>query len=348
MVEPRFIKYTRETADKKQTAKKKSRQNIKWALVSFLVFATLAIVLWSLAWRAPVNNSLVGAYSPPGSRTAIKPYSKARWLLHEAHAAQLKTCLAWYHYVKLSPADSCAALDKAGFRPFLFVDEKDSVVNIFDQTSDESALNKCDFAFSLTKVEGALGGFLRRRSLENSSILKNKWITSKDDNILVDPKILTSVYAQFLPSKPKFSEQYACYLANVWDMAVASYVAIYHKPPTSLEGLLDGLGLKPNPDCIFPIDSKSPGISCEGGLINGQIVYWKVNLSGGVTKGQARYYDTYDTSWDDPGTPQKITTQAGTSPVADPALVQGQREVMFNNEIIRKFLDSGKNAQGQG
>ena len=156
----------------------------------------------------------------------------------------------------------------------------------------------------------------------------------------MNPQTYTSVHAQFLPDSPRFDEQYMSYLSELWMSAVSSFVVLYQRPPSNLDDLIDGLGLAFNPDCVWPFDPETNiQASCEGGIIDGKIVYWQVTLANRQTKGQARYWDSY-TTYNDPDTPERIVTATTTSTVVDPSLVEGQRKVMFTSEIIRQGLES--------
>jgi hypothetical protein len=302
--------------------------------IALLVFVVLAGVMGVLAWKAPISNSVTGAYVPPTSIGEIKPFSRARWFLHDAHAGQLAVDLAWFQYAKQSPARSVDDLDAAGFRPFVFVDEKGAAVEV----AAGSPL-QVSFGLGIISLAGTAGGYVSRRSMQDKNVLGKYWTESENLTIRVDPMADTSLYRQFLPDNPQFAGQYVCFLADVWDAAVARFVAIYHRPPNSFQDLLNGVGLKPNPKCVWPLDGGGGGFGCEGGIIDGKIAYWKVTLNG-RTHGQARYYDTYNSSYDDPATPASITTSSGSSPVADPDQIQGQRVIMFSLSIIRDMLRS--------
>jgi hypothetical protein len=309
---------------------------IKRVIIGLLVFAILAIVLGSLALRAPVKNSLMGTYTPPRGRADIGPYSSARWFLHDAHAAQLRVDLAWYQRVKGLPAKSVSQLDASGFRPFVFVDETGGVVDV-----QNAGPVKTPFGLAIVGAEGTSCGYVSRRSMQNESLLNKKWMEPQEETVKVDSKADTSIHGQFLSGSQSFADQYACFMADAWDAAVARYVAIYHKPPSSLNECLDGMGLKPNPSCVWPAGIGG-GVSCDGGVIDGKIVYWRVTLSDGSARGQARYYDTYNQSFDDPATPPNITTSSGSTPVADPADIGGRRDVIFTLGAMRDLIAGAK------
>jgi hypothetical protein len=336
MAELRFKKYATAGTQTAQQQKKGMKQGCRRTVVSLLVLAILAIVLVGLAMKAPIKNSLSGVYSPPASFSDIPPYSRARWLLHDAHAAQLATDIAWYNRSKLAPPKTADELDSAGFRPFVFHEPGGAIIQVTEPGAIQSP-----FGLAIVSPEGTASGYMTRRSVQNTSLAGQKSVEVKDETVIVDPKTDTSLHGQFLPDSPTFAEEYACFLADAWDAAVARFVAIYHRPPTSLGELLDGVGLEPNPDSVWPL-SGSPGVRCEGGIIDGKIAYWTVTLSGGATRGQARYYDTYDTSYDDSATPENITTSSGSSPVADPGLIEGHREVMFSLSMIKDLIESAK------
>jgi hypothetical protein len=336
MAEPRFRKYADPGAPTAQMRKNILKRGCRRTFLSLLVIVVLVVVLGGLALKAPVRNSLVGEYVPPASFTDIKPYSRARWLLHDAHSAQLATDIAWFNRSRLSPPKIAAELDAAGFRLFMFHEPGGGIIQVTEPGAIQSP-----FGLAIVSPEGTASGYMTRRSSRDSSLLGQTSIQSDDETIIVDPKSDTSLHGQFLPDSPTFAEEYVCFLADAWDVAVARFVAIYHKPPSSLEQLLDGLGLEPNPDCVWPL-SGGGGVRCEGGIIDGKIAYWTVTLAGGATRGQARYYDTFDTSYDDPATPENVTTRSGSSPVADPGLIDGHREVMFSLSIMRDLLDSAK------
>ena len=333
MIQPRFKKYIGSELKKPDAKNPSSRKGCKTVVTTILVILILGVVAAGLALKAPIKNSLSGTYVAPASRTDIKAFSRARWSLLDAQAAQLGTDLAWYHRSKTSPAVSVGELDKAGFRPFQFIDEAGNAVEILD-----TGPIKAPFGFALLAPEGTIGGYLRRGSMENKSILGRTWLETQEDKVRIDPLMVTKLHGQFLPDTPQFAEEYVCFLADVWDSAVGRFVAIYHKPPASFAELLDGLGLKANPTCAWPLDGKTGSLAIEGGIIDGNIIYWTVTLAGGATRGQARYYDTYSTTWDDPATPANITARTGSSPVVDPGLIEGQRVVMFNLGVLKNLL----------
>ena len=336
MVQPRFRKYV-STDGKPKVPKARPRQVTDfWRVLSALpILAFLVLVTAIIAFVTPVKNSLSADYSPPASRADIGRYTRARWLLQDAQATQLGVDLAWYHRSKLSPAQSVMELDNTGFRPFFFVDEADRPLEILSTTQDPDG-NVKPFLFAILPFQGTSGTYLSRRSAMYTNIIGRSWTRANEEIRTVNPQADTSVHGQFLPDAPQFAEEYVCYLADVWESAVASYAALYQRPPSSLDELLDGLGLEPNPACLWPIEPQL-GVSFEGGFIDAKIAYWQVTLAGGATRGQARYYDAY-TSYDDPDTPANIITRQGPSEVVDPGLIQGTRRVMFNLEILRHRL----------
>lgn len=344
MLQERLKKFT--DIDAKAKVERHVRRRIigtslRRTIVVLLVFLILGIVFAGIAYKAPIRNSVIGDYTPPTSRDKMEPYSRARWFLHDAHTAELTVDLAWYNRSKAAPPQSIADLEKAGFCPFTFVDEKGSAIEILD-----SGKVTGPFGIALTVADGNLGGFVSLRSMQDISLLNRRWLESKEETITIDPAKETSIYAQFLPDKPQLSEVYVCFLADVWDTAVSRYVAIYHKSPENINVLLDGVGLAANPNCVWPLDGRTGGVTCEGGVIDGKIVYWRVTLANGGTHGQARYYDSYDASFDDPETPPNISTKDGLSPVADPDMIGGNHVVMFSPSIMKKLLDGARTSNG--
>ena len=345
MKQPRFKQYTELALTQKEKEKeKKPRKGLTLIgkVIGFLVvFVILVGVGCVIAWMAPFRNSLSGKYTPPSSRNEINPFSRASWSLAEAHLRQLAADLAWYYRSTASPASSVEELDSAGFRPFLFVGPDDSLVQILSADSDLKMLGE-NFGLAIRK-EGGKNSCVSQRVLRKTTIFGRSWIVPSRIVKDIDPEADTRVHGQFLPDAPQFAEEYVCYLANLWDLMVGSYVAIYHRAPSNLDELLDGLGLKPNPDCVWPLEkAKSFGVKLECGLIDNQISYWCVTLAGGATRGQARYYDTYSTSFDDPKTPAEIKTESGSSMVVDPGLVKGARVPMLTLESVQNLLSQAK------
>lgn len=338
MAQPRFRKYA-PTGRKPNAQIPKSRTRRAggfWRFLSaLLILVFLVLIAAIIAFVTPVKDSVSGDYSPPTSRTDSGRYTRARWLLQDAHAAQLGVDLAWYHRSRLSPAQSTMDLDSAGFRPFFFLDESDQPLEILGASQDADS-NAKPFLLAILSPQGTSGAYMSRRSALYTNMLDRSWTRASEETKIVNPQADTSLHGQFLPVAPQSAEEYVCYLAHVWETAVASYAAMYQKPPSSLDELLDGLGLEPNPACVWPLERRTK-VSVEGGLIDGKIVYWQVTLPGGVPRGQARYYDSY-TSYDDPDTPANIITREGSSEVVNPILIQGTRRVMFNLEILRERL----------
>jgi hypothetical protein len=337
MPQPRFRQYT--SLAHEQRKKGGVAPGCRRAFLLVIVVFVLLVLAAVLVGITPVRNSLKGEYSPPSNRESIAPYSQSGWFLADAHASQLASDLAWYHRIKGRPAESVSDLDTVGLRPFLFLNEKNLPVQVMDSGADIISI-KDAFLLAILPNEETSGGYLVRRSAESANIFGKTWTEPTEERVSVNPQSLTSVHAQFLPNEAGFDAEYMCFLTEVWENAVASYVMLYQKPPSSLDNLLDGLGLVPNPDCMWPFDPERPlSVSCEGGLIDGKIVYWQVILPGVGTKGQARYWDSY-TAYDDPDTPEKIVTATATSTVVDPGLIDGQRRVMFTPDLVRAKLES--------
>ncbi len=338
MVQPRYKQYTNNDRKKKEERRSSGRKfgrGCTLILVLIVVVTGCAIVLQQM----PMRTSTSGEYTRPDSRNNIGQYSLARWFLHDAHANQFATDLAWYHRSKLSPAQRVSELDAEGFRPFLFLDEKDTGINILDAWDDP--VSKADpFMMALLQTRGTGAGFISRRSLTNTNIFGDTWMDVDEEQISVNPQEDTSLHAQFLPVTPQFIEEYVCYLAQVWETAAADYIELYQRPPGNLEDLLNGVGLAPNPDCVWPFEERDrSGVNFEGGVIDGNIIFWRVTLIGGATRGQARYWDQY-TTYDDPDTPINIITQSMTSTVVDPGLVKGPVRVLLDLDTVKALLDS--------
>ncbi len=338
MAQPRFRQYAR-LSHEPRVRKPIFGAGCRRYLFAVLVITLLAIFAAFLAAIVPVRDSLAGNHAPPSARGAIEPYSQARWYLMDAHASQLESCLAWYHRATGHSATTLAELDGSGFRPFLFLDERNLPVKLLD--SSESAESVDDsFLLALMPQQGTTTRILTRRSKENSNIFGIEWLNSSEEETAIKHQSMSSVQGQFLPHNPGFDEIYACFLADVWESAVVGYIVLYLRPPTNLQNLLDGLGLVPNPDCVWPFDPEEEmSVACEGGLINSEIVYWQVTLLNGETRGQAKYWDYY-TSYDDPDTPANIVVGSTSSAVVDPNQVLGLKRVMFTPDILMNLIDS--------
>lgn len=338
MAQPRFRQYTGVSSDARKIDKSAVARGIRRGFITILVLAIIAIGSYAAVQKVPVKSSLDGAYTPPASRDRIVNFSRSRWFLQNAHEDQMAVNLAWYHSTTLDIPTSVGKLDRNGFRPFLFIDEKDKELPILDISVDPAS-NPAPFLIAISRPSGTSAGFISRKTDMSTNILGDTWNDFTEKRILINSDSDTSIHGQFLPENPELPEQYVSYLAQVWETAAASYIALYQRPPDNLDDLLDGIGLRPNPACVWPFEEHQRiNAACEGGLIEGKIIYWTVTMPGGDTRGQARYWDQY-TSYDDAGTPDSIITREVTSPVVDPRFVPGSREVMFNLNIMKNLLD---------
>jgi hypothetical protein len=337
---PRFKQYTN-LNDKPKPKKKPVLVAIKRFLLFIIAILVILACASIIARKVPIRNSLMGDYKPPVERTEIPPFSLARWNLQGVHADELSVNLAWYHRVKLSPALSMSELEMSGFRPFLFIDENGELVPVLDAGIDPK-VNPAHFLLALVTQQGTSAGFISRKSIEQISLVGRRWPEATDEAIMVNPQERTSIHGQFLPESPQFAEEYACFCAQLWESAASDYATIYEKPPDSLDSMLDGIGLIPNPKNVWPLDEgRLHGVDLECGVIDGKIIYWQVTFAGGATRGQARYWDQY-TSFDDPETPENIITPSITSAVVDPGLISGSRNIMLNLDILKGLLDQAE------
>ncbi len=343
---PRFRQYANLT----QTASKGPSQ--VWPVVKKIFILFIAIVMlagsgWVLMRIIPKRNSIQGEYTPPLSRTDIVECSQARWILQDTHSEQLGVYLGWYYRKFLMVAKSPDELDQSGFRPFIFNDEAGEEVKILPSGDDFEANNDL-FLFMLIPPEGTTGGFISKRTLEQSNFAGQVSHEVSNETVYVNSEDKTSIHAQFLPQTPEFQEEYICFLAQAWEYAVSGYVALYQHPPENLDDLLDGIGLEANPDCEWPFGARERiRAKVEGGIINGKIIYWQLTLMDGSRYGQARYWDHY-TIYDDPDTPVNIITDHNNSPVVDPSEIRGTRQVMFNLDIMKNLLEEARAAEIQG
>jgi hypothetical protein len=343
MAQPRFKQYTNLSREPKAKNKVPVLQTLKKGLILIVSLALIFAAGWVLLRIVPKSNSNRGKYNPPGAMSDIKPYSQARWIMQDAHSMELTVDLAWYYIAHLSSATNAAQLDQSGFRPFIFVSESGNPVEILESGQDLTG-NLSPFLFAITLPQGTTNGFISRRTLEKVNFAGESTYETSDERINIIPDEETSIFAQALSQSPDLEEQYVCFLAQVWESAVSGYITLYQHPPESLEGMLDGIGLKINPDNVLPVSSRGrTRVNVEGGLIENKIVYWQVTLLDGSKHGQARYWDHY-TSYDDPDTPENIITRDNNSPVVSPDEIQGTRQVMFSFDIYKNLLDeAGRN-----
>jgi len=341
MAQPRFRKYTELAAkrDRKPVEIASVSPGVRRGCITLLVIVLLGIFLYTYLRTVPMQTSTAGDYYPPGSIENVEPFSRARWFLSDAQGDVLGTNLAWYHRSQLSPARTTAELEVSGFSPFLFVDEQGKRVPVMDHGAvlQEPAE---PFLFQLVLLQGTNAGYIKHRSIEYTNLFHDAWEDAEIETILVNPQDDTSIHGQFLPDSAQFAEEYMCYMAQLWEAAATGYIEIYQRPPSSLEDLMNGIGLVPNPDCAWPFaDEERLTVDCEGGVIDGKIIYWRVTHAGGARRGMARYWDQY-TTYDDPDTPQNIVTVQTTSSVVDPGLIEGTFHVLFSEEILKNLLDS--------
>jgi len=338
MAQPRFRQYT-DINTKPKKERKPMGPAFKRAIVVILVLVVLGAAGYYGAKTVPVNSSLDGSYSPPEDISGIENFSEARWNLHSAHEKIVTSYLAWYHVSTRSPAASTLDLDLTGYRPFLLYDQASSPVIIHDSSTNLADISE-PFVLGIAPVTGTTGGYITRKTMLKGNLLGEMTEFPEELTVQINPDSETSLYAQFLPEAPQFREEYMCFLAHLWGSAFEGYVGLYHHPPRDLEDLLRGVGLIPNPDCMWPFDLETYDeldVSVECGVIDSKIVYWQVTFAGGATRGQAYYWDRY-IPYDDPETPEKIITGSITSPVVDPGLVAGTRNVMFTDLIIMDML----------
>ena len=333
----RFKKYT---ADESQPVEVKKARNSKPAKIIFNIFTILLFtgVFVFIIWLAPARSTISGNYTPPSSLNEIQKMSKARWFLHNGQAEILKDCLSWYQVSTGESCDSPEKLASRGYCPFLFTDSEGNEVKILPAGEDLSK-NTDNFIFAVESPTDNVSKFVSRKTAKWNNLFGRSRLEPEEEEMVCDPKGDTSVHAQFLPSSSGSYEKYICFLSQIWETSVTAYETLYQKPPSSLRDLLDGVGLKPNPNCKIP--ANTGGISCEGGIIDGKIVYWMVTLSDGTTRGQARYWDSLAGSYDDPNTPQNIVTESGSLPVVDPFLVKGKRDILFTDKIIASLVKPG-------
>lgn len=346
MAEPRFRQYTNLSRNKKEKKSVSFVAMFKKGLILVISLALIFVAGWVLIRIVPRVNSTHGKYTPPQSRGQIEPFSQARWILNDTHSEILKVCLAWCHNATLSPAADVSRLDESGLRPFLFCDEKAGLVNIYASMDETSEITD-DFFFVFVAPEGVAGGFNSIRTLKQTNLAGQESLKQSLEIVSVNPEDITSIHGQFLSQDPEFQEVYACFLAHVWETAASGFVTLYQRPPENLAGLLDGIGVVPNPDCAWPFEPRERiGVNVEGGLIDGKIVYWQVTMLNGQKYGQARYWDQY-TSYDDPDTPVNIITRDNNSPVVRPDEIQGARQVLFTWDTVKNLLDEARSGESQ-
>ncbi len=335
MRQPRFRKYTIEPRAKREGSS--TRPGFRRGVVVTLVVILAGILGFSALKFIPVKTTNSGEYAQPQSVSQIEPYSRARWFLHNAQGDVLATSLAWFHNVNQTPARSVAELNAGGFMPFNFVNEAGGQVPVLDIGVEET---DDAFLFQLTMLQGTSAGFTSRRSYQNINLFGDSWLGGEDEISIVNPQDDTSIHAQFIEDSSGFGEKYVSFLGQLWEVAAAGYIELYQRPPGSIDDLMTGLGLVPNPDCVWPFDEEvNLDVGVEGGMIDGKILYWRVILEDGGRRGMARYWDQY-TTYDDPDTPVNIVTATQASPVVDPALIEGTFRVMFTDETLKVLLES--------
>lgn len=340
MAQPRFKQYTGLSPDAQKKRAERAEAGKKFRKGCIVILVLLLIVIGGLAAvrGLPVKSSLDGAYAPPSSRDRIIDFSRARWFLQDAHEHQMAVDIAWYNNITLEIPSSVSQLDQSGFRPFLFIDQAGAEIGMLDISADPAS-DPATFLIALLRPTGTTASFLSRKTEISTNILGDTWNNATENRVNINSDSDISIHGQFLPENPNLPEQYVSFLAQIWETAASSYIQLYQKPPDNLNDLLDGIGLAPNPACIWPIqENRRINVNCEGGLIEGNIIYWSVTMPDGETRGQARYWDQY-TSYDDSSTPDSIITREVTSVVVDPRFVPGTRQVMFSLNIMKSLLD---------
>ncbi len=331
MAKPRYMQY----AKAKRRDGKKSGFNLRKFFLTVFALVIIAASCWAFMKMLPVTTSVSRNDNPPGRIGEINDYSSARWLLQDAHGHQLAGSIAWYFRVYSYAAESVEDLTAAGMAPFLFSDGNNSDLRIYSSVNEGTNIASDFYLRILTPTRMDLG-YESRRSLEESNIFGVSWIQNQDEVIQVSPNEETSLIGQYLNNESTPDDKFACYLAQIWEVAVGDYIQIYQRPPKDMDDLMTNLGFRINPECIWPLEEDSD-VTCEGGLIDGKIVYWKITLSDGETRGQARYWDHF-TTYNDPDIPENIMTESQNSPVVNPDEIGGSFNAIYTLEIMRALL----------
>jgi len=331
------------SSEKKKPKRERSRtsapSNVRKVLLTLLLLIIAAGAGYYLLKNLPVSSSLSGDYDVPTGVSEIEDYSRARWHLHDTHASVLSTCVAWY--MKSTDSDSgdlsLAVLEQVGFLPFRLIRPTGEPVTV-TQEMPGSGAESGDYIIVLGNYSKESTSIITRKTFEKSTVLGDGITSNIDDTLLVTSDDFTSFIRQFQPDEPSNVEIYAGFTAQLWDKALPGYIRTYNRPPSSLIDLMSGLGLVLNPDNVWPFEENIDfDAGSEGGIVDGEIVYWKVMNEDGTSGGQARYYDQY-TPYDDPDTPNEILAGGRSSAVASPSDLDGEFDVMFSLQIYHDML----------
>ena len=341
MVQPRYKTYTQLTGKKRGLGNPilEPQAVIKFFLTLIALIIVAACVYYIL-YNMPASSSLEGEYVAPASQSEITEYSRARWSVHNAHENILTACVAWYSLTNGGGTGgglSLKEIESAGFLPFRFFDPEGKSVQVLEGTPDFTN-NDADYILAVGSDSGGNPVISSRKTYEVKSIMRVTGKKYEDSVTTLNPDKVTSVITQFQPDDSQFDVLYSGFLAQVWDLAVVGFASTYNRPPTGLDDLLRGVGLEINADCGWPFDPEEEiKAGFDGGVIDGNIVYWRVTYEDGSTGGQARYWDL-NTSYDDPGTPENIVAGSVISPVVKPSQLTGTFNVMFSLDIFRDAL----------
>ena len=341
MVQPRYKAYTRLSGKKSGSGNPiVSPQAVQKFFLTLIALIIVGACVYFVLYRMPASSSLGKEYVAPASPSEITQYSGARWSLHDAHENILTACVAWYSLTNGGGTGGGLTLkemESAGFLPFKFIDPAGNPIQVLEGAPDFKH-NDADYILAVGSDSGGNPIISSRKTFEVKSIMGVAGKKYEESVATLSPDEVTSVITQFQPDHSQFDVLYCGFLAQAWDQAVVGFSSTYHRPPTGLDDLLSGVGLEINGDCGWPFDPEAEVKSgIDGGVIDGNIVYWQVNYADGTTGGQARYWDL-NTSFDDPSTPENIVAGSVISPVLSPSQITGTFNVMFSLDIFRDAL----------
>ncbi|HEX9746211.1 MAG TPA: hypothetical protein VGB30_12365 [bacterium] len=337
MAQPRYKQFTTVRNDKssEELSAERKKKFSRGCLHTFVVLFLIA-VFGFLAYVFPYKNSITGSYIAPDTINDIEEYSQGRWHLHDAQRKIVESCASWYFKINKKDVKDFSQLQDSGFGLFTFVDPSNVNISVYPEDLRVKSIED-EFFFKLTEIPDFQLGIISRRTSRSTNILGKSWTAPNDKEFGIDPEFLTKKHTQFISNTNDFSNMYAAYLCEIWESSATGYSMVYRKVPTSFGQVMSGLGMKTNPNCVWPFNQEDPlRASCECGTINDEYVYWKVVLSDGTSYGRAWRWDYYITD------PDKVGEQTAVSGIEQLENVSGQRNVLFSSRNMYEILMSAK------